>query len=305
MQLPTFPEFVSIRDINAHSVDGFTHNLQPYSDLNFSNIWSWNIDGSFKAAELNGNLVLFMRDAKSKEFFLCLAGTNEVNETLDAIFEIIDQSDISQTLALIPEETAALVNPNLFSVSEDRDSFDYVYSTELLSTLPGRKYKSKRHLINQFTESHPDFEVLHKKLTPAVKLEILQFMSHENRKRAASGYTPFVEYEMAALEHFFLLPENDKLIVSILYCDQKLTGFTIDEIQFNNCVLSHFFKVNSDLEYRGVYDTLNTSVAKFFYSNNLEYWNWVEDLGSEGLRQAKMSYRPVKMLKKYTISKYA
>lgn len=303
MKLPTFPEFIKIRDLDEHSIQQFIQNLQPYSDLNFSNIWSWNIDGSFKAAELNGNLVLFMRDTKSKEFFLCLAGTNEVNGTLAEIFEIIDQSDISQTLALIPEETAALVNQNLFSVSEDRDSFDYVYSTELLSTLPGRKYKSKRHLINQFTESHPNFEILHKKLTPAVKLEILQFMSYENRKRAASGYTPFVEYEMAALEHFFLLPENEKIIVSLLYCDQKLIGFTIDEIQFSSFVLSHFFKVNSDHKYRGVYDALNTSVAKYFYSNNLVYWNWVEDLGSEGLRQAKMSYRPIKMLKKYTIIK--
>lgn len=304
MKLHTFPEFINIRDLDEYSVRGFIQDLQPYSDFNFTNIWSWNIDGSFKAAELNGNLVLFMRDAKSKEFFLCLAGTNEVNETIAEIFEIIDQSDISQTLALIPEETAALVNQNLFSVSEDRDYFDYVYSTELLSTLPGQKYKSKRHLINQFTESHPNFEILHKKITPAVKLEILKFMSYENRKRAASGHTPFVEYEMAALEHFFLLPENEKIIASMLYCSEELVGYAIDEIQFNSFVLSHFFKVNSDNEYRGVYDVLNTSIAKFLCSNDLKYWNWVEDLGSEGLRQAKLSYRPIKMLKKYTISKH-
>lgn len=301
MQLPNFPDFKLIKEVDEASIHAFSTLLAPYSDYIFSNIWSWNLDGSFRVSQLNGNLVLYSRDTRSKDFLISLHGINKVNESLREIFSYIENTPASQTLALIPEETAELVDISEFEVLEDRDSFDYVYSTKELMLLDGREYKSKRHLVNQFTKAHPNYEVQHKKLTPPVKLELLQFMSAENRKRSQLGYAPFVEYEMAALEHFFLLPDNPNMIASILYMDGILTGFTIDEFIFKQYALSHFFKVNS--EYKGVYDTLNRHVAEMLNHAGVEYWNWVEDLGLEGLRQAKLSYRPAHFLKKYTISK--
>lgn len=302
MQLPTFPDFKSMRELDEASIHSFSETLQPYSDYIFSNIWSWNIDGSFKASTLNGNLVLFMRDATTKDFFLSLHGQNDISESLHSLFDYIDTlEDVSKTLMLVPEETAERADITAFSIEEDRDYFDYVYSTAALMELMGREYKSKRHLVNQFTAQCPDFEIMQKQLTPEVKMEVLRFMSAENRKRAALGYTPFVEYEMAALEHFFLLPHNQKMIASMLYVKGELIGFTIDELIFKKYALSHFFKVNSD--YRGAYDTLNTNTARFLFESGIEYWNWVEDLGLEGLRKAKLSYRPSHFLKKYRISR--
>jgi uncharacterized protein len=301
MQLPTFPDFKSMRELDEASIHCFSEKLQPYSDYIFSNIWSWNIDGSFKASVLDGNLVLFMRDANTKNFFFSLHGTTKVSESLHILFDHIETQDVSQALMLVPEETAKLADVSEFNIEEDRDYFDYVFATEDLMELQGGEYKSKRHLVNQFTSQHEGYEIKQKQLTPDVKMEVLKFMSAENRKRAALGYTPFVEYEMAALEHFFLLPHNPKLIVSMLYVQDELIGFTVDEIVFKHYALSHFFKVNTD--YRGAYDTLNTNTAKFLNESGVAYWNWVEDLGLDGLRQAKLSYRPSHFLKKYRITR--
>ena len=60
----------------------------------------------------------------------------------------------------------------------------------------------------------------------------------------------------------------------------------------------HIEKANPDL--RGVYAAVN----KLFLENefpNVEYVNREDDLGIDGLRQAKLSYKPIKLIEKYTV----
>lgn len=301
MSLPKFPELTALRDISEDQILPYTKGFPAYSDFTYSNLWSWNIDNSFKVSDLYGNLVIQMRDPKTKEFFLSIHGISNIDASLHQLFELAKASNISQTLSLIPEETAEIARVGEFEVVEDRDNFDYIYSTFELSELKGKSFKSKRHLVNQFTAQYPDYVIEHTELTPSTKLHILKFMSSENKKRSAYGYTPFVEYEMAALEHFFLLPHSKNMIASFIIAENKLLGFTIDELLHDGYALSHFFKVDSG--YKGVYDTLNMHTAKHLLEQGATRWNWVEDVGSEGLRQAKLSYRPTNFLKKFSVQK--
>lgn len=301
MLLPSFPDFLPIKNANGDTIKHFWSELPPYSESVFSNLWSWNIDGSFKISTLNGNLILLIRDTQTSIFSLSLCGTHLVNETLEKMFECIEDLSVSPIVTLVPEETASLIDISKFNVQEDRDNFDYVYSTEELSKLEGREFKAKRHLVNQFLNTHENYRVDHVTLTPKTKLLILQFTSSENRKRSALGHVPFAEYEMAAMEHFFLLQETAKMIASLLYVDKNLVGYTIDEKVNPEMALSHFFKVST--EYKGAYDILNTAAAKHLYESGILHWNWVEDLGMPGLRKAKLSYRPEYFLKKFTVSK--
>lgn len=299
MSLPNFPEFISLKEVTENEILPYTTGFPSYSDFVYSNLWSWNIDGSYKLSDLNGNLVVKMRDTKTKEFFLSIHGINKIDESLKILYEEIENFDVETSLHLVPEETAEIARAGNFEVEEDRDTFDYIYSTHELSELKGRAFKSKRHLINQFKFLYQDFSIEHSELTPITKLLILKFMSAENKKRSLFGYTPFVEYEMAALEHFFLLPNKMNMVVSFLFYNKEIIGFSIDEILQDKCALSHFFKVN--LDFKGAYDVLNMHTAKYLFEKDIAKWNWVEDVGSEGLRQAKLSYRPIKFLKKYKI----
>jgi hypothetical protein len=300
MNISKFPDFVNIFELSEDSFKPYSDEFLDYSDINFTNVWSWNIDSSFKASVLNENLILLCRDIISKEFFLSIYGTNLINESLFELFEYANNNSISCSLLLIPEKTARCVDLETFTVSEDRNSFDYIFETKLLTELHGKEYKSKRHSVNQFINKYPSYSVHQKHLIPSVKLEILKFMSTENRKRSALGHTLFSEYEMAALEHFFLLPNKKSIVASMLYIDHNLVGFSVDEIISKTHALSHFVKV--DINFRGSYDTLNFETAKFLHESNIQYWNWVEDMGLPGLRQAKLAYRPSHFLKKYIIS---
>lgn len=301
MSLPSFPEFLPIIDTDPSVIDTYTSKLPPYSDFVYSNMWSWNIDQSFKASDLHGNLVMFMRDPKTKETFFSIHGTNKINESLSELFDTLEEVDAPLELNLVPEETAQIIDKSLFSVQQERDYYDYIFSTERLTHLEGKSFKSKRNLINQFLSHHTNWSVEHSLLTPDVKMGLLRFMSEENRKRSKLGYYPFVEYEMAALERFFLLPENNNLFVSTLRIDGEVVGYSVDEIVSHSCALSHFFKVSID--FKGAYDVLNRETARFLFEHGTLYWNWVEDLGLEGLRKAKLAYRPVAFLRVYSVTR--
>jgi hypothetical protein len=60
----------------------------------------------------------------------------------------------------------------------------------------------------------------------------------------------------------------------------------------------HFEKALS--EYKGLYQFVNRSFAAIL-PETYELINREQDLGDPGLRQAKLSYRPVDFVRKYTV----
>ena len=65
------------------------------------------------------------------------------------------------------------------------------------------------------------------------------------------------------------------------------------------CLKIHIEKANPDI--RGIYSAVN----KLFLENefpDVEYVNREDDLGIEGLRKAKLSYKPLKLVEKYTLT---
>lgn len=299
MNLPIFPNYANVCDLNESQINLNSDNLRPYSDFVFSNIWSWNLDKSFKISQLNGNIILFLRDHRSKEFFLSIKGLNMINETFEIVLNELDKFGVPEALNLIPEETATKLDPAKFEITEDRDSFDYVYSIDNLIELSGKSFKTKRQLCNFFENNNKNVEISIESISDETKKQILRFISEENSRRTKLGYTPFAEYEMAALENFMTLPEDKNILAFILRVDGEIVGCSMDQLLPNDFALSHFFKAS--IAYKGSYDYLNRKIAIYLKDLGVQYWNWVEDSGLEGLRQAKLSYKPEYLLKKYTV----
>ena len=54
--------------------------------------------------------------------------------------------------------------------------------------------------------------------------------------------------------------------------------------------------------YKGLYQVINWETAKAVAAQGFDYINREEDMGDDGLREAKMSYFPVEIVKAYELN---
>ena len=97
-----------------------------------------------------------------------------------------------------------------------------------------------------------------------------------------------------ALENF----EELGLIGGIIYVNDSPCAMTIASKINENTVDVHFEKAVGEYALNGGYAAINK-----LFSEKLDGVTWLnreEDIGIEGLRKAKLSYRPKIMLKKYS-----
>ena len=178
-----------------------------------------------------------------------------------------------------------------FSLVADRDTYDYVYRTENLIQLSGRKYHAKRNHIHQFESQ---YAFAYHPLTPDMTDECMElYLSWLQEKDIDE---PGILGEMNAIR--FLLPNMSALGVEggCVTIGDKVVAFSLGEQINPHSALIHIEK--ADASYVGLFAVINQKFAENTWSH-LQYINREEDMGMPGLRKAKLSYRPVKLIEKY------
>ena len=193
-------------------------------------------------------------------------------------------------------------------------NFDIYFATPILNDTSERindipkywygvKFKEQRHLANRFLRENPEarFEVRELKDSQIQEQVIELFHRWKNKKKLDMKADEF-EYALEEKAIARLLQTSDKheLIVSCVFLQNDLIGFSIDEILPFRYAISHFAKAN--IMYNGIYEFLNRETAKYLKNKNIIWWNWEQDLGIETIRKSKMNYNPVNFLKKYKVS---
>ena len=171
--------------------------------------------------------------------------------------------------------------------TEDRDNFYYLYLRSDLADLAGKRFHKKRNLVAQFLKSYSHEEKpITQELVPEA-MEVLE--SWRQGKESDSDYAACRE----ALELFGEL--NMKGLM--FYIDEKPVGWCLGESIARGRVFTIHFEKGLD-GYKGIYQFINQAFAaalpEYFTHINRE-----QDLGDEGLRQAKMTYRPSGFVRKY------
>jgi len=225
-------------------------------------------------------------DIAAKKFFMtpCEAPNQE---TLLSLFESHDYwKNISESV-LAPVKEKFEESGVVFE--EDRDNFDYLYYRQELAELAGKKFHKKKNHVNNFLFAYPDHEQRPMKadLVPAA-IEIL------DRWRQDRGEDGDYKAAREALDLF----DSLTLRGTVFYVDGKPAAYCLGESIARGKMFAIHFEKAID-EYKGIYQFVNQSFAeslpRFFTLINRE-----QDLGSEGLRQAKMTYRPCGFVQKYT-----
>jgi len=180
-----------------------------------------------------------------------------------------------------------------FTYHYDDGFNDYIYLTEKMATLSGKKYHGKRNHITNFKKNHPDWSF--EQISDRNIEECIAYHQQWLADKDDADNEDYAEEFEAVKKSFQHFRELD-FVGGLLRVEGKVVAYTMGEAQQNGrCFVSHFEKAVASMQ--GAYPLINQA----FTQNCLmqyEYVNREEDLGLEGLRRAKQSYHPEILLEK-------
>jgi len=189
----------------------------------------------------------------------------------------------------VPEEWLECFDENDFEFDFNVNDSDYLFYAEKLKTYSGRLMHKKKNLLNQYLRN---YEALLMPLTDGVlddaRRILEKWQESSPKEMATSDFTQCME----ALG----LYKELGLIGAITYGDGLPTGFILGEPLNETTFTIHFAK--ADIEFKGVYQYLFNQFVNDFCPD-YEFINMEQDMGHEGLRKTKQSYRPDLMADKY------
>lgn len=181
--------------------------------------------------------------------------------------------------------------PGVFGYREKREHFDYLYVRKDLSTLQGKGYQPKRNHVNKFKKSY-DYRFT--PMTEEMTDDCLKMYDRWCEERSCEDDETLEDERKAliyGMKHFLSLG----LTGGAIWVDGEVIAFTFGSPVNSDTFCIHAEKAFSN--YDGAYNTINKEFAGYLPERYV-YLNREEDLGLPGLRKAKQSYRPVKLLEK-------
>jgi hypothetical protein len=292
MALPPFPDFVPLsidHKDEVHSMLSITPD--GVSEFTFGGLYLFRERYQYRVSRLAGKTLIISGvqpphkpEEEAKKFFAtpCAAPGRGI---LEELFRTHDfWKNIPESI-IIPEK-AHFEEWNI-QIIEDRDNFDYLYLRSDLAELPGKKYHKKRNLVAQFLKSYTHKELpLSFDLVPAA-LKVLEDWKAD--KETEGDYKACRE----ALEHF----EELNMQGLLFYVDGQPAGWCLGESVARGRVFTVHFEKGLE-KYKGIYQHINKTFAASL-PEHFTHINREQDLGDEGMRQAKMTYRPSGFVRKY------
>ena len=289
-----YPEFspLSLEAVQAIKAD-LQQQKDGMSELTFGSLYFFRNTYKYKISRFNERTLIFLGEEQKKAFFfiigdpLPLATLKELYNDC-AYWKLISESYLTDNAAFFQN----LKEPP----TEDRDNFDYLYTRLSLSTLSGKQLHKKKNHVNGFLSNYPDFTL--KKLDSDTKKDASKILDIW-----ATEQTNLQETDYEAAQQALALPQIADFLSLILYVQGVPVAWCLAELAAQGATaVVHFEKARTD--FRGSYQYINYAFAQSL-PKHVVYINREQDLGDEGLRRAKMSYKPEGFVKKYRLDKGA
>ena len=247
-------------------------------------------------AEFGGFLIFKIKMPDGRTAFSYPVGEGDIGAVLDELQKQAQSDGIPFILSDIPQEAVSFLEEKYggsVEISTDRDTWDYLYEADKMATFSGKKLSAQRNRVHKFFRTYDGarfLEIDENNKEAAKQFCVLFTRSEQNHKNISD------EEARSSIELFDYM---DKMHAfgGIVEYDGKIIGVSIGEIVGDTM----FIHVEKALhEYSGVYQALVNSFAAHYANDTVKYINREEDDGVEGLRISKMSYRPCKLLEKFT-----
>lgn len=199
---------------------------------------------------------------------------------------------------LLSEHVALLdlICPGEYEIISNRDDFDYIYSTDKLAKLSGKKLHGKRNHIARFKD-HENWQ--YEDITEDNINDCLE-MNQKWCEKNVCLENSSLRHEACAVKKALNNFKTLGLCGGLLRLNGEVVAYTVGEPLNKNTFVVHIEKAFSEIQ--GSYPMINQQFV-LHACQGYEYVNREEDLGEEGLRKAKMSYYPELLLEKFRAEK--
>lgn len=294
---------VDFKELNIDSRD----ELEPYLNLreienceyNFNTLYMWH--NYYKTYyHIEDNFVVFSERLNDHPYTVMpLCREEHFSDAFNMIYSYFKEQEVPFEMYVVDKIFANFIKDNYndrFKVFADRNSFDYIYCADELRSLKGKKFHKKRNHINSFYKEY-EGRFKYRELNYSDKKIINEFLT--SWKIGKEEKIEQLDEELIAINN--IIDHLDKLDIKIggVFIDEKLEAISIGSlINSGKEAVIHVEKANDNI--RGLYPFIN---QQFLINEfpNVEIVNREEDMGIKGLRKAKKSYKPIKLLEKYTI----
>ncbi len=285
--IPAFPNFEPISSYMHDELHPFLNNLLGgISEFTFLSLLMHQKKYNYEISALGNKVYALTGKDKEGFFFTVVGGCPGKSNALQLIEKFKRWKNISEDVCESCKEVFASLG---FELIDDRDNADYLYFREKLASLAGKSLHKKRNLANNFEKTY-NCEVRPLDITTAADAgDVLDEWQMTRPEGLASDY----EQCFSALSLLAFTEQYGWIV----YANGKPVGWALGEyIASGNMFVVHFEKGLD--EYKGVYQFVNRATAQNL-PETVTYINREQDLGDEGLRQAKMTYRPAGFVNKY------
>ncbi|MDE6957753.1 MAG: phosphatidylglycerol lysyltransferase domain-containing protein [Lachnospiraceae bacterium] len=261
----------------------------------FINVFLWARFYGVGYAVIEDTLVFQSKDEKKFTFTYPAGEKEDIKRAIEVLMEYSRENAVPFAMHNVTEEQAEQLEelfPGMFEVEYNRDIADYIYETEKLATLSGKKLHGKRNHINKFKAMYDDWS--YESLSEENLEECFQ-MALKWRQQNGCEEDEEKNSEMCVTMNSLRLFKELGAVGGLLRVNGEIVAFTMGEPICEDTFVVHIEKAFADVE--GAYPMINQQFVQHECMDYL-YVNREEDTGAEGLRKAKLSYRPVLLIEK-------
>ena len=302
--------FNKIKDQDFETIAEIQKNTT-YKGSEWSKLYlkSWDFFNYSKLEFAIKNGIAFIRfpvHEDSKEYFKDIdmlylppmCKVENVKEAIELARAQAKQDNTKFAMLGVPQEYVDEILDCGLSIKNIETQNEYLYNTLDLVEFRGKKYHSKRNHIATFDRLY-SYEFLPYEEKDRKEVEDLFFKWEEEKGDSYDKDDEFVEYE--AIKKSLDMYREKNIYSYVLKVDGKIIGFTLGEITPSNVGIVHIEKAN--INYNGAYTKLVNLFAKEVLKDCICI-NRQEDMGLEGMKQSKLSYRPIGFAMKYFLTEF-
>ena len=264
---------------------------QVASDYSFLNIWAWAEEYGLQWA-WNDRLVWIKQSRPQNALWAPVGPWKSIE------WESHFPAD-GRAFIRVPQQLAEIWQSRLgkrVHVKPERGHWDYIYSASDLIELPGNRFHNKKNLLNQFIKSY-DFRYLD--FSPKLIEQAMAMQEDWCTWRDCESSDLLSAENRAILRVFDHWDRFEKVMGGALFVENIIVAYTLAEPLSADTLVIHFEK--GCPAYKGGYQAINQMFLEHS-AGGFQFVNREQDLDSEGLRKAKLSYNPVAFLEKSKVT---